>query len=49
VVRDLDMRWARGVRALLAQIPVDRQRRLIGAMASIQNVFDRHAREDSNL
>jgi DNA-binding MarR family transcriptional regulator len=41
VVQDLDMRWTREIRALLAQIPEDRQRRLIGAMLSIQHAFGR--------
>lgn len=40
VVRDLDMRWAREIRALLAQIPEDRQRRLVVAMMSIHDVLD---------
>jgi DNA-binding MarR family transcriptional regulator len=40
VVRDLDMRWAREIRALLAQIPEDRQRRLVAAMMAIQHVLD---------
>jgi DNA-binding MarR family transcriptional regulator len=48
VVRDLDRRWAREVRALLAEIPEDRQRRLVGAMMSIQQVLQGHVRRDSN-
>jgi DNA-binding MarR family transcriptional regulator len=44
VVRDLDMRWAREIRDLLAQIPEDGQRRLIGAMSSIQHALERPPR-----
>jgi DNA-binding MarR family transcriptional regulator len=43
VVRDLDMRWAREIRGLLASIPEDRQRRLMEAMSSIQRAFDQAA------
>jgi DNA-binding MarR family transcriptional regulator len=40
VVRDLDMRWAREIRALLAQIPEDGQRRLVAAMMAIRQLLD---------
>jgi DNA-binding MarR family transcriptional regulator len=49
VVGDLDRRCARGIRALLAQMPEDRQRRLVGAMMAIQHAFDRAPESQRSL
>jgi DNA-binding MarR family transcriptional regulator len=40
-VQNLDQQSAQPIRALLAQMPEDRQRRLIGAMSSIRQILDR--------